>query len=170
VLCGSIGDPPAQAQNAVIPPPNPNTSLRDQITALTEAPGTICVGCHSQFNPLGFAMGNFDGIGQWRSTDRNGKTVDASVTLMGPGDLAGVQVNGPVQLGKAIASSRVFRDCTIDKWFQFLSGRAFDTANGDQDTRVALQTEFDSSGRNIGELMVDLVSSDAFRYIRTPSP
>src|SRR5207248_875459 len=40
----------------------------------------VCAGCHSQMDPLGFALDNFDGIGGWRTAD--GRTpVDSSGLL-----------------------------------------------------------------------------------------
>jgi len=36
-----------------------------------------CASCHSRMDPIGFAMENFDAIGQWRETD-SGNTIDAS--------------------------------------------------------------------------------------------
>jgi mono/diheme cytochrome c family protein len=40
----------------------------------------VCAGCHSQLDPLGFALENFDAIGRWRSTDAK-QPIDASGSL-----------------------------------------------------------------------------------------
>ncbi|MGE0393870.1 MAG: DUF1592 domain-containing protein [Vicinamibacterales bacterium] len=79
-----LGTPP--------PPPPPNvpalpestdgkkvaTSVRERMEQHRKNP--VCASCHSKMDPLGFALENFDGVGQWR--DRDGESVvDASGTL-----------------------------------------------------------------------------------------
>ena len=36
------------------------------------ATNPVCASCHALMDPLGFALENFDAIGQWRSTEANG--------------------------------------------------------------------------------------------------
>jgi hypothetical protein len=36
-----------------------------------------CANCHAIFDPLGLALENFDGVGQWRNLD-GGVMIDAS--------------------------------------------------------------------------------------------
>jgi hypothetical protein len=40
----------------------------------------VCAACHSQLDPMGFGLENFDAIGQWRETEA-GTAVDASGTF-----------------------------------------------------------------------------------------
>jgi hypothetical protein len=40
-----------------------------------------CVNCHSRIDPLGFALEQFDPIGRWRDTYRDGQAIDPSGTL-----------------------------------------------------------------------------------------
>jgi len=74
------------------PPPPPNVpslntegekggeppSLRDAMVQHRANPA--CANCHARMDPIGFAMENFDAIGQWRDTDL-GKPIDVSSTL-----------------------------------------------------------------------------------------
>jgi hypothetical protein len=41
-----------------------------------------CKGCHEQIDPLGFALENYDPIGQWRSKYENGRDIDMQGTLL----------------------------------------------------------------------------------------
>ena len=42
----------------------------------------VCASCHARMDPLGFALENFDAVGQWRSVDHAaGASIDASGTL-----------------------------------------------------------------------------------------
>lgn len=40
-----------------------------------------CMNCHVRIDPLGFALENFDSLGRWRATYRDGQPIDASGTL-----------------------------------------------------------------------------------------
>ena len=51
-----------------------------------------CSGCHSQMDPLGFALENFDAIGRWRTRTEAFEPIDATAAL--PGGEAFEGVNG----------------------------------------------------------------------------
>lgn len=57
-----------------------------------------CNACHGVMDPLGFALENFDAIGEWRARDRDaGTPIDASGTLVD-----GTPVNSPADLRQAL--------------------------------------------------------------------
>ncbi len=49
-----------------------------------------CASCHKIMDPIGFALENFDAIGQWRTTD-NGSPIDPSGQLVDGSKLNGVE-------------------------------------------------------------------------------
>lgn len=166
VLCGDLHDPPPGVPP--LPEEDPDASLRDQTSTATTS-GEPCVGCHARFNAYGFALGNFDAIGAFLQTDANGHAVDPAVTLGGPGDLAGAQVANPADLGQVLAQSAALRDCYVDRWFRYLTGRDIEPANGDEYSRLSAQFGFETANRDIQALIVELHTSDALRYVRAPT-
>jgi hypothetical protein len=57
-----------------------------------------CASCHAVMDPLGFALENFDAVGEWRTRDRQALTaIDASGQLVD-----GTAVSGPVDLRRAL--------------------------------------------------------------------
>jgi hypothetical protein len=80
-----------------LPPPPPSTpvlqpagrSVRKAVEDYDNDPR--CSGCHKLFDPLGFALENFDAIGRWRSVDAS-EPIDASGSFTD-----GTVFNGPVQ-------------------------------------------------------------------------
>jgi len=164
VLCAELPPPPDN-----VPPleKDANATVRRQVELGTGA--GMCMSCHNLFNPMGFALGNYDGIGRFTATDANGKTIDAKATLTGPDDLENVEVQGAAGLGKALGGSAVVRDCYVDKWFEFLTGRRFDVMNGDQYSALSTQFEFETAQRDVRALLVQMVSSMGFRHVRTPA-
>jgi hypothetical protein len=68
--------------------------LRARMEAHRRSPQ--CATCHRVIDPLGFALENFDGVGEWRKKEPGG-AIDAS------GQLAdGAKVDGPIALRNAL--------------------------------------------------------------------
>jgi mono/diheme cytochrome c family protein len=69
-------------------------SLRARLEAHRASP--TCASCHRVMDPLGFALENFDGLGQWREKEPGG-AIDPT------GQLAdGTRIDGPVALRRAV--------------------------------------------------------------------
>jgi hypothetical protein len=107
VLNNLLGAPP--------PPPPPDVpslpeageggkpaSVRERLEQHRRNPA--CATCHSQMDPLGFSLENFDAIGRWRTAEA-GAPVDASGAMPG-----GSRFEGPTGL----------RDLLLDHQEQFL--------------------------------------------------
>jgi hypothetical protein len=117
VLENILGTPP--------PPPAPNVPplgnteadqarpMRERVTAHKTNPA--CVNCHVMFDPLGFALENFDAVGQWRSTDA-GSAIDASGAF-----IDGTKFDGPAELRAGLLK---YRDAYYSNVTQQLLGFA----------------------------------------------
>jgi hypothetical protein len=79
-----------------------------------------CKSCHTVMDPLGFALENFDAIGQWRTKDRYaGTPIDAAGQLVD-----GTAVSGPAELRKALASNpEQFAQTLTEKLLMYALGR-----------------------------------------------
>ncbi|PYR21030.1 MAG: hypothetical protein DMF98_22810, partial [Acidobacteria bacterium] len=71
--------------------------MREQMTEHRANP--VCASCHAQMDELGFALENFDAIGEWRDVDAAGSPIDASAKLPD-----GTTFTGPVELRKVLLS------------------------------------------------------------------
>ena len=101
ILENLMGTPPAP------PPPDvegfPENKDGEKARSVREIMEThrakpACNSCHGIMDPLGFALENFDAVGEWRRTDRwAGASIDAGGTL-----IDGTPVNGPVDLRNAL--------------------------------------------------------------------
>ena len=99
ILENILGTPPSP------PPPNVDTTLEQKqgeepksVRALLERhrANPTCASCHRVMDPLGFALENFDGVGEFRKKEVAG-AIDSAGQL---GD--GTPVNGPAGLRAAI--------------------------------------------------------------------
>jgi len=79
-----------------------------------------CASCHAVMDPLGFAMENFDAIGQWRTTETQAKTpVDASGALPD-----GTKFRGAAELQKILLSRpERFVNTVTEKLLTYALGR-----------------------------------------------
>lgn len=71
ILCDIIPQPPANADQIAadnVASISPHLmSVRDVTAATTRNPS--CIGCHSQINPLGFALGKYGQLGEFRAVE-----------------------------------------------------------------------------------------------------
>ena len=73
--------PPPPPVLATLPPddqPREGLTFRQRLEKHRQ--NTLCAGCHSRMDPLGFGLENFDAVGKWRD-EIGGKPVDASGVL-----------------------------------------------------------------------------------------
>jgi mono/diheme cytochrome c family protein len=92
VLRNILGAPPPS------PPPNvpaldestmaANLSMRQRLAAHRE--NAVCASCHRSIDPVGFALENFDAVGQWRDFEVDGQAVDASGAVPGSAAFRGI--------------------------------------------------------------------------------
>jgi hypothetical protein len=59
----------------------------------------VCASCHRVIDPVGFALENFDSVGNWRDTGPDGAPLDVAGTLAD-----GTKINGVAELRQAIVS------------------------------------------------------------------
>ena len=125
-----LPDPEALPDGALEDPePDPTATTRERYEALTSGPE--CQTCHQAINPLGFALGGYDGIGRFRTTeqifDEEGALVgelpvDTRVdpAIVEPGlD----EVDGAVELGALLAEHPEATSCFAEQWLAYNNGR-----------------------------------------------
>jgi hypothetical protein len=80
-----------------------------------------CNACHGVMDPLGFALENFDAIGEWRTMDRYaGEPIDASGQL-----IDGTKVAGPADLRAALVRKpNQFVQTLTEKLMTYALGRS----------------------------------------------
>jgi hypothetical protein len=98
---------------------NKPLSVREMLEMHRASPA--CAGCHARMDPLGLSLENFDGIGQWRTTD-TGHPIDASGVL-----LDGTKVNGPHELRNSLLAQKTqFAKAVTEKLLTYALGRGLE--------------------------------------------
>jgi mono/diheme cytochrome c family protein len=83
---------------------------------------SVCASCHRNIDPVGFALENFDAVGQWRTATREGLAIDAAGVLAD-----GTPVDGPTALRRALlARPDVFVGTVTQKLMIYALGRGLE--------------------------------------------
>jgi hypothetical protein len=164
ILDNLLGEPP--------PPPPADVPALDATTkgarklTLREAmelhranPG--CAVCHRNIDPLGFALENYDGIGEWRSKDGE-SAIDVSGKLPD-----GTQFEGPAGLKKVLATGRrdEFVSTVTEKLLTYGLGRGVEYYDMPAVRAIMRQTE--ANQYRLRDLIVAVASSVPFQMRRS---
>jgi len=108
------GDVPALEESAPVGRPS---TVREQLELHRANPN--CATCHNVIDPPGFALENFDAVGQWRDKTAEGLEIDASGVLAD-----GSVVDGPAALREALVQNpEVFARTVTQKLLIYALGR-----------------------------------------------
>src|SRR5262249_54907757 len=86
--------PPGDVPELKAAPHGKTLSMREQMEVHRANP--TCAACHSRMDPIGFALENYDAVGQWRASDAGG-AINASGKLPD-----GTTFDGPAGLSQLL--------------------------------------------------------------------
>jgi hypothetical protein len=159
LLCQHINPPPANVDTTLEDPPSGEMlTKREKLEQHQTA--DACRGCHFILDPLGLTLENFDAIGKFRTMD-HGKPIDVT------GDLDDVPFNGPVELGRMLAERPETGACLARNLYRYGAGHVEIASEAPIVSDLAAR--FQTSGYDLKQLMLDLVTSDGFRYVAPPA-
>jgi hypothetical protein len=96
------------------------STVREQLERHRANP--VCAACHRNIDPVGFALENFDAVGQWRTATREGLAIDAAGVLSD-----GSKVDSPSALRQALlARPDVFAGTMTEKMLIYALGRGLE--------------------------------------------
>jgi hypothetical protein len=164
LLCIPLGSPPPGVDISPIGVDTTGQKTRRQLVeAHTNNPQ--CSGCHRLIDPIGLLFERYDAVGAWRTIDLDDKQpIDTRVSVTTGTDIDGA-VESPMELVRKISKSEHVKNCTVRQWYRFALGRLEEPA--DDAELTLLQRRFAAANGNLPDLLVALVTSDAFR-IRQP--
>jgi hypothetical protein len=160
LLCQTVPMPPANVNFSIVQDTgNPKyRTARDRLTAhRTDA---VCAGCHKIMDPIGLALENFDGAGQYR-TSENGAPIDAS------GELDGKMFKDAAGLGQAMHDDPAAVSCLVGDAYRYAAGR--DVQPGEMGFTFWLKDRFAADGYQLPALLRRIALSDAFYRVSLAS-
>jgi hypothetical protein len=136
--------------------------MREQMARHRANP--VCASCHAQMDELGFALENFDAIGEWRAVDAAGTRIDATAKLPD-----GTTFSGPVELRKILLNrSDDFLTTLTEKLLTYALGRGLEAA----DAPAVRQIKRDAAHADyrFAALIQAIVSSTPFQMRMASEP
>ncbi len=163
LLCSAPPPPPAMVAD-LDKSADPNDmspqgaeNVRKRLERHRADPG--CSGCHQTFDPIGFGLERYDGIGRYRETYGNGDAIAADGAMPD-----GTTFSGPQELGGLIGKDPRFSACVASKLYTYALGREIEAY--DDASMQTLNTRWAGRGLTLKNLVKEIVVSDAFRFRR----
>jgi hypothetical protein len=100
-----------------------------------------CKGCHTQMDPYSRVLQNFGPIGNYRTLDEAGRSIDPSATFVPTSPLAGTTLKGVQALAQAVVSSGVLDGCSVQQMTNYGMGAAIQTYNTCELNTIRAQTD-----------------------------
>jgi hypothetical protein len=159
LLCTHIQPPPGNVDTVLDDPP-PDMPMTKRQRLEQHRNDDTCAGCHSMMDPLGLPLELFDAIGRYRTTEL-GLTIDPS------GEFEEVPVADARELEVAVGSSAAVAQCIVRKYYSYALGYVERDVDGSVVNSLA--ASFQASGFKLRDLVLDVVTHDAFSAV-APQP
>ncbi len=158
LLCETIPPPPPDV-DVDNPPTSPDSECKVDRYAAHRSNGA-CRACHELIDPIGFGLEQFDHLGQFREVEAE----HSECAITGEGAIDGQTFSGPAGLADYVIDNELLDTCLVTQVYRFAMGHDA----GDEDMRYLddLQAAFRDNGYAFDELVLSLVSDDAFLYRR----
>ncbi len=156
LLCQDIPPPPPGVDTSLDEPEPgaPLQTLRDRLSQHRDDPA--CAACHDQMDPIGFAFEQFDAIGQHRTVDENGLTLDVTT------DVDDTPISGAIEMTAWIASLPQASACVAQRFYEHAGAHLASEGEVAQVEQVV--NGFVNGDHVFQELVLTLVTNDGFRY------
>src|SRR6185295_12767382 len=136
LLCQPVPRPPANVDFSAVENPDPNLhTARDRLGLHRK--NLVCAGCHKITDPMGLALENFDGAGQYRDAEKGAKINTA-------GSLDGKEFTDVVGLGQAMHDHPALTQCLTKRVFAY--GTVGKVTNDDQEYLNYVNARFAQAG------------------------
>jgi hypothetical protein len=176
ILCDTLAPPPTAIANMVrVPPPDPTLSTRQRYEIKTA--DALCMSCHAQINPLGFAMESFDAWGRFRTVEKifddNGqllsqKPVDPVVRpVISPSDQR-MSSSAP-EFNQMLADSGKAQNCFIQQYFEF-TYRQKPNLQADGCTLESMRENLTAADGSLKKMFLNVAMSPAFKLKNINDP
>lgn len=161
LFCQTISTPPPDLKvNTDMPPQgsDPDACKLDRY-AMWKTDG--CKLCHAGMDPVGFGLENFDSAGRYRThePDRPDCPIDGKGNLEGVGSFT-----GPSELADLMLQQPNLETCVATQLYRFAAGRyALDSAD-DASVKGLVTRATGTGALRFYDLLLELVTTDAFRH------
>ena len=160
-LLGDPPPPPPADVPAIAPDIRGATTIRDQLARHTQA--QECSGCHARFDPVGFALENFDIMGAWRDRYRGLERGELITGIDRSGRKYAYRIGQQVNAAGTLLSGQEFGDIFELKALLVQNPRQLAHNLLSQFTLYGTGTKIRFSDRSVIDAILDRCEPDSFR-------
>lgn len=143
---------------------DPTWTMREKVTDATRS--AACTGCHSEINPLGFALEQYDAVGCWREKDNN-KPINTISDY--PDDHGGtIRIATPTDIANFAIQSQTAKKTFIKHLFHHTVKQPLSAFGADTEGRLV--KKFTESQFNIQQLLLESAFIAATKGTETETP
>jgi hypothetical protein len=118
-----------------------------------------CGDCHRLFDAYGLSLHTYDLIGRYRTTDAQGRQIDASVTL--PANAGGGLAKDAIDMQRQIADSPAFASCLAKNFFNWALAEGANVTPSSCSTRSVV-AGFEAGDKTFSDLLREIAVSEGF--------
>jgi Protein of unknown function (DUF1588)/Protein of unknown function (DUF1592)/Protein of unknown function (DUF1595)/Protein of unknown function (DUF1585) len=160
LLCQTVPRPPPNVDFSLIEDPKSTLrTARERLAAHRANP--VCAGCHKITDPIGLALENFDGAGQYRDNEK-GAAIDAS------GTLDGKNFTDPKGLAQAVHDNPAVPSCMVQRAYAYATGGS--AKGGDATVLPYFNSRFSAENYRLPDLLKTIALSRAFSHVTASPP
>jgi hypothetical protein len=158
LMCWTVPPPPPEV-NPDDPPQADETTCKAEAYQLHRDSSSSCFACHQMMDPIGFGLERLDGLGRYRTVEKQ----NPACAISGDGELRGIGTfNGLKALVDLALGSGDVQRCAVRHYFRFSNGR-LEQAD-DEPVLTRLAGDFAAGGEDFRALVQHVISDPAFGY------
>lgn len=160
-LCQQVPLPPANVNFTLVQDVNDKARPTARMRLSEHSRDPACSGCHMITDPIGLAMENFDGLGNFRTTE-NGVKIDTS------GDIDGQAYKNATEMTRLLRNNPAIPACAVQRVYEYGVGRQ--TGEAEAAWLSWANDRFAANRYGFPALMRVIATSNAFRTVSADRP
>jgi hypothetical protein len=157
-MCWTVPPPPPDV-NPDNPPEADDTTCKSEAYQLHRDASGACAACHQLMDPIGFGLERLDGLGRYRTVEKE----NPACGISGEGELAGVGTfNGLKELVELALANGDVQRCAVRHYFRFSNGRM--EQPGDEPALARFAGDLQASGEDFRVTVQKIIADPAFGY------
>jgi hypothetical protein len=158
LLCDEIPPPPPGVATELADDDGTPKTKKEKLAQHQQDPQ--CASCHVAIDNIGLALEHYDAIGRYRDDD-GGMPIDSAMNADDLGTFASAS-----ELGQRLADDPRAMTCIVRSLFRGSMGHL--ETPGESASIEALEAAFEDGAFRVQDLLIELVSSPAFRLVADP--
>lgn len=168
LLCQHVAEPPVEVEEEIEQTAQATEDMTPrQASEFRFGLEAVCLGCHTQFEPIAYAFERYDMTGRFTLTDEEGRELYSDGVLPPFGDRPEIEFSDAKQLVAELADLDAVHACLVENMTQFGTGRP---ANRLGDFHGDAAADFIGEGLTFAALVRAVAGSEQRTLMRVVEP